>query len=222
VDPHLMPLGMELEVQVRNISILSHMERAKRHRADMARARNQAASDRSGGPGSYGRSYNPAERDGAANDVSMGGSRGVSIPQVARKRTYASEAPARSTGNSTFRDVPDASRPSDEDDLEPSSFKRLRNFGGLDASLPDMFITSNFVKNWRAIDSDRSKGLLNTWTSKLYLMTPFNSKVLKTWASSNLLVPIRALLFRFASLGTYSIIKVQILCCCFAIISPLI
>lgn len=30
----------------------------------------------------------------------------------------------------------------------------------------DRLLTANFVKNWRAVDSDRSKGLLNTWASK--------------------------------------------------------
>jgi hypothetical protein len=40
-------------------------------------------------------------------------------------------------------------------------------------------------------------------------MSPFNYHVLLNWARNDLLVPIRALLFRFMVLGTYGIVKFQ-------------
>lgn len=223
LDHHLVPLGLDLESQVRNMSVLSHMERAKRHQRDLANARNFAAQERVGAPGLSIRRAEEMQVD-AASDMQLispslaraapaAASAGVVPPVVTRKRTFASEAPARDTGNQTFRSAGGAgtrasTTEEDEDLMESSAGKRLRgSFGKLDSSLPSMLLTSNMIKNWRAITSDRSKGLLNIWTSLLYLTTPFNAIVLKNWAANNLLVPIRAILFRFAVLGTYSIIK---------------
>jgi hypothetical protein len=66
----------------------------------------------------------------------------------------------------------------------------------------------NLMVLWDQVDSDRSINDLEKWCIKLYILSPFNSKVLINWARRNLWVPIGAILFRCATLGTQSVLKV--------------
>ena len=129
------------------------------------------------------------------------------IPELGRKFTRGDGGYGRQVSSSTFSA---GVHPDSYDlavDKRRDESRRLRAFSGVDSNLHDMLTTVNFVDAWEAIDR-QSESRIASWTAKVYLLTPFNAKVLHNWAHRDLLVPIRALLFRFCVLGTYGIIKV--------------
>lgn len=90
--------------------------------------------------------------------------------------------------------------------------KRARGIGVTPAvamqNLANELQNENLVSTWDQVDADSSINDLDKWCIKLYLLSPFNSKVLLNWARRNLWVPVGAILFRCATLGTQTVLKV--------------
>lgn len=78
-----------------------------------------------------------------------------------------------------------------------------------EADIADELTAENFVSNWDEIDSDSSLDHFSKWNCKLYLLSPFNLKVLLNWDARNMWVPVSSIGFRCGTLGTESIIKVK-------------
>lgn len=209
--PELIPAGTVTGTPVSNNPILAHIRRARMHDQDKKRARSLAASEQVGSPGLHSRSA--YTEDAISLDPTIVHSARVGGSASAAARAHFSSGQQREISSrlgsmSVKRSAPadDGGRSAAHEELIG---KRQRQFGGVDPSLPEMLLSGNFINSWNAVDENGSRGILNGWTSKVYLLTPFNAKVLRNWATHNLVVPIRALLFRFAVLGTYSIIKMQ-------------
>jgi hypothetical protein len=69
--------------------------------------------------------------------------------------------------------------------------------------------TDNFVELWDEIDSDQALDPISKMNCKLYLLSPFNLKVLLNFDAKNMAVLVSSLGFRCITLGTQSIIKVK-------------
>jgi hypothetical protein len=210
--PELIPVGTVAGTPVNNNPILAHIRRARLHDQDKKRAKSVSSSDQVGSPASFSRTA--FTEDAIALDPTIVHSQRVGGSTSAAARAHFSSGEQREIQSRFGSRASKRSAPADDDSRRSSAHeelmgKRQRQFGGVDPSLPEMLLSGNFINAWNAVDENGSRGILNGWTSKVYLLTPFNSKVLKNWANRNLVVPVRALLFRFAMLGTYSIIKMQ-------------
>ena len=223
----LIPDGIGMGAPIHHNSIVVHMQRERLISQDKIRSARQAAADSVGAPGRH-----PTPMDVDMQDVMLmdpiappmrhqvGGQRltfqermavtdGVEpegyIPSTGRKRVPARQGGRQVHGTTFSRAVHPDSYDRARDEQESDS-KRLKSFAGIDTNLHDMLLTNNFVQAWKQVDRHTESTLIK-WTSKLFLLCPFNSHVLKNWAHRDLMVPIRALIFRFCVLGTYSIIK---------------
>lgn len=149
LDSFLVPMQMEVDAQVRNISILTHIDRARRYRADISRTRKSAFTAEEGSPVQKVR-INAGELDGdAASTMDVISPETIRGPTGAsRKRSFAPDTTPRPTGNSTFtrKSDRDAAAAAEQASLEykeetsgiERSSKRLRSFGHVDAALPEM------------------------------------------------------------------------------------
>ena len=85
--------------------------------------------------------------------------------------------------------------------------KRSRGIGSSPVAAFDN-LEENLVATYDAIDADNAIDDLEKWCIKLYLLTPFNLFPLLNFAARNLWVPVNAILFRCATFGMQTVLKV--------------